>query len=193
MLLGALGLVIVQAALATKTMRAPRTSSGLRRFPTASSLIAASILAALYWPELDRAQQATAVSLFSGALGVGLALSPEHLSLRDLASECLWPASAAISAIRLPSRIRQEAATLDQALREEQEEELRRAFDEGRAMVVDLVADAHRHACVILRRNRATLDPRLAEEAERRLREGAARRTLLEELYRPPSSGAAAS
>jgi hypothetical protein len=192
MLLGALCLVVVQAALATRTMRAPRTSSGLRRFPTASSLIAASILAALYWPELNRSQQASAALLFSGALGVGLVQSPERLGLRDLASECLWPASAALSGVRLPARIRQEAARLDQALLEEQEEELIRAFDEGRVMVADLVADAHRHACAILRQNRARLDPRLAEEAERRLVEVAARLEGLAGLKRSGATGARA-
>lgn len=174
-LLGAFGLVIAQAALATATMRAPRTPSGLQRFPTASSLIAASILTAFYWPELRRSHRTAAISLVATTLAVGVAVSPESLGARDLLSEGLWPISAALSAARLPGRVRQQTEQLDHQMRTHHEEQVQRAFDEGRATVIDLVATAHAQASAILETNRPLLDARLAQEAERRLAEVAAR------------------
>jgi hypothetical protein len=171
LIVGALGLGILQTALATATMRSPRAPSGLRRFPAAAALIGPCILASLYWSDLTKAYRVAAAALAGSSVLVGYALTPDSLRLTDVISEVIWPASAAASAVRLPMTLRADAARLRASLREAESERLESAFNEGQQLVIRLVSGAHQRAQHALEENRAFLDPKMADEASQRLRQ----------------------
>ena len=161
---------LCHAMASSETIRQPITIDGHQRLPFLSGILVLAMMLTLYWRDLTGAQRAGVISALVLSMGVGAVLYPERVSVADLGRELLWVGAASWSTAKLRRSLDASAAELTESLEIQCADEERRAFGDGRSVVLALVAQA----CSSLRSqlgDASQMDPRLRREAQRRLDE----------------------
>jgi hypothetical protein len=164
-------LAVVHAVGATKTMTRTRARNGVQRYPFLSGVEMLGLMLPLYFEEFSTTEQVVIVAGVLGLVGLGLVLMPEPILWTHLVSELLWSGAATLSISGLGDGLSEDAEQLNRQLSEVEDAAIARAFADGRAFVVSLVAEARDGVRRAFDETRARISPTVSAEIELRLDE----------------------
>ena len=170
-------IVMVMVAIGAAYGLAGLLTMGLIRSPvdhgpfvvTAGTIIAPAIVAGFYWPTLATYRRIPLVAMAFVLVVAELTISRAHPGLWQIAVAEVWPMGAFLSCLGMGHALERSAASFDQALRAQANEDKHQRYVEGWNSVVDLVSQARDDAHTALNQRAADLPHRHRAELSRRL------------------------
>lgn len=165
------GMAFVQAVSATATMTRMRAANGMQRHPFLAGVDMLGVLISLYADELSPGLLAAVGAGVAATIGVGVLLMPEPVIWSHLVCDLLWSGAAALAISGLRRALDGDAEQMSADLARIDDANINRAFADGRAFVVSMVADAARRAQGAFDASKDGLTPSMRAEIERRFDE----------------------
>ena len=164
-------MALAQAVAGTATMTRTRASNGMQRHPYLAGVDMMGVLVSLYADEFSVLLAAGVGAGVVATIGLGVLLMPEPVDWAHLVCDLLWSAAAALAISGLRSGLDEDADRINAELARVDDANVNRAFADGRASVVSMVADAARRARRAFDASKGAMNPTVSTEVEHRFDE----------------------
>ncbi len=134
-----IGLATLHTLMASRVVRVPFASEGIRRFPATDGLYGLLILTSTFWDDLNLDQRRMLAGAVAGVSLLGLLITPRPRSHLHWCVEMAWPLLAFTSSRGFRAALNEDADILRAHLDALTSERTKAAYRKGRNDVVELV------------------------------------------------------